>query len=207
VGVLLGGGPRGGEGQVPVEIQSLVAHQSSLVSLIFLFKVISFRICSPSSGSGSTGRIVGLYPLLHLLSPEGGDVQGQQEVWMLLHVVVHLLLFVGGLAVFALIVLVLVEIPFALFIDLIFKLLVFEQEVLFVPIMFIELSLLFWGQLLSKVMPSRLGKRNDPSLFLSRPLTNLSIITGCFYASPCHLLLLLPILDLDSLALLVEMVM
>jgi hypothetical protein len=40
-----------------------------------------------------------LDPLLHLLSPEGGDVQGQQKIWMLLHVVVHLLFLVSRLLV------------------------------------------------------------------------------------------------------------
>jgi hypothetical protein len=125
---------------------------------------------------------------------------------MLLHVVVHLLLFVASLAVLALVVLALVQIPFALLIDLVFKFLVFKQEVLFVSIMLIKLSLLFWGQLLSEVMPSRLGQRDYPSFLLSRPLTNLGIVAGCFHASSYHLLLL-PILDLHSLTLLIKMVM
>ena len=86
-------------------------------------------------------------PLLHLLSPEGSDVQGQQKIWMLLHVVVHLLFLVSCLLVIVqFLLLVFLQISLALFIDLI---IVFEHEVFFVSIVLVELCLFFWSQLLS----------------------------------------------------------
>ena len=78
---------------------------------------------------------------------------------MLLHVVVHLLLFVSCVfVVFEFVILVFVEISLALFIDLVFNIFVFKHKILFVTIMFVELSLFFWGQLLSKMMSPGLSQ-------------------------------------------------
>tara|TARA_B110000503_G_scaffold135160_1_gene215257 strand:- start:628 stop:876 length:249 start_codon:yes stop_codon:yes gene_type:complete len=82
-----------------------------------------------------------------LLSPEGSDVQGQQKIWVLLHVVVHLLLLVRRLLIILqFFLLVFLQISFTLFIDLI---IIFEHEILFISIMLVELCLFFRSQLLS----------------------------------------------------------
>jgi hypothetical protein len=82
-----------------------------------------------------------------LLSPEGSDVQGQQKIWMLLHVVVHLLFLVRRLLIILqFFLLVFLQISFTLFIDLI---IIFEHEILFISIMLVELCLFFRSQLLS----------------------------------------------------------
>jgi hypothetical protein len=82
-----------------------------------------------------------------LLSPEGSDVQGQQKIWVLLHVVVHLLLLVRRLLIILqFFLLVFLQISFTLFIDLI---IIFEHGILFISIMLVELCLFFRSQLLS----------------------------------------------------------
>jgi hypothetical protein len=121
---------------------------------------------------------------------------------MLLHVVIHLLLLVGSILVileFVIFVFVKITLTFLINLSCNIQIFVFKHEVLFVSIMFIKFSLLFWGQLLSKMMPPSLRQRYDPSLLLSCPLPYLR-------RSPRLCLHLLPILYLNPLALLIEVV-
>ena len=126
---------------------------------------------------------------------------------MLLHVVIHLLLLVGSiLIVLEFVVFVFVKITLTLFINLILQILIFKHEILFVTIMFIKLSLFIWGQLLSKMMSPRLSQGDYPCFLFSSPLPYLSIVGSGFNSPPGLSLHLLPILYLDPLALLIEVV-
>ena len=131
---------------------------------------------------------------------------------MLLHVVVHLsLLFRLGLlflAVLELLLVALLQVSLALLVDLVLEtiLLLFEQEVILIPILLVKLLLLLRSELLPQVVPPSLGQGDDPGLLFAGPLADLSAVARLDDLPPP--LLDLPVLDLGSpLVLLVEVVM
>ena len=136
---------------------------------------------------------------MHLLTAECRNVQGQEQLRVLLHVIIHLLLVIR---ILFLVVFVLVEIAFTLFIDLAFQLLLLEHEIFLVAIH-------FRCQLLSDLCATG----PDPDLLLSEaglifPVTlpYLRNVGSLVHSTPNSLLLLssLPILNLSgSLALLI----
>lgn len=85
-----------------------------------------------------------LHTLLHLLTPECGDVKSEKEFGMLLHVIIHFVFI--GLSV-------------VVFFRLLtfFFLLLFVHEVLFLTIVFIEFYLLLFAKLLPDVGSANLG--------------------------------------------------
>jgi len=97
------------------------------------------------------------------------------------------------------------EVSLALFVYLVFHIIIFKHEILFVPVMFVKLSLLFWGQLLSQMMSTCLSQRYDSGFFLAGSLSNLHVWCSSFYDLTSAGLILLPILYLYSLTLLIEM--
>jgi hypothetical protein len=115
-----------------------------------------------------------------------------------------LLLVSSVLVVFEFVILIFVEISLALFVNLALQFIVFKHKVLFVTIMLVEFSLLFWGQLLSKMMSSRLSQRYDSGFFLTSSLSDLNVACCSFYNLTSAGLILLPILNLYSLALLIQ---
>ena len=131
---------------------------------------------------------------------------------MLLHVVVHLSLLLRlsllFLAILELLLVALLQLSLALLVDLVLEtiLLLFEQEVILISILLVELLLLFWSKLLPQVVPPSLGQGDDSGLLLAGPLPDLSAVARLDDLPPP--LLYLSVLDLGSpLVLLVEVVM
>ena len=94
----------------------------------------------------------------------------------MLHVVVHLLLLISSIVIILkFIILIFMEVSLALFVYLVFHIIIFKHEILFVPVMFVKLSLLFWGQLLSQMMSTCLSQRYDSGFFLASSLSNLHV--------------------------------